>query len=271
MQYPELKNIYTCFPGGKHKVLTMSFDDGCVEDRRLVELFNRYGIRGTFNLNSGRKNFENNLPPDQWAEVYRGHEIACHTRLHPTIARSPLDQVARQVLEDRMGLEAITGAPVRGLAYPNGSWSPEIAALLPALGIRYARVVGDTHDFAIPRDFMTWTSTCHHQHNLLEDGQRFVDLYKTQYLYMMYVWGHGFEFRSQADWDVMERFCEMAGGKDDTWYATNIEIVDYMADAARLAFTAAGDVVYNPNARSIWLEVDGDKLEIPGGQLVKLS
>ena len=38
MQYPELKNIYTCFPGGKHKVLTMSFDDGCVEDRRLVAL-----------------------------------------------------------------------------------------------------------------------------------------------------------------------------------------------------------------------------------------
>ncbi len=118
---------------------------------------------------------------------------------------------------------------------------------------------------------MAWTSTCHHQHNLLEDGKRFVELYKTQYLYMMYVWGHGFEFRSQADWDVMERFCEMAGAKEDTWYATNIEIVDYMADAARLAFTAAADVVYNPNARSIWLEVDGDKVEIPGGQLVKLG
>ena len=26
------------------------------------------------------------------------------------------------------------GYPVRGLAYPNGSWTPEIAALLPALG-----------------------------------------------------------------------------------------------------------------------------------------
>ena len=36
------------------------------------------------------------------------------------------------------------GYPVRGFAYPNGSWTPEIAALLPALGIRYARVVGDT-------------------------------------------------------------------------------------------------------------------------------
>ncbi len=45
MNYTEPKVIYTCFPGGKHKVLTMSYDDGRLEDRRLVELFNRYGIR----------------------------------------------------------------------------------------------------------------------------------------------------------------------------------------------------------------------------------
>ena len=27
---------YICFPEGKHKVLTMSYDDGRLEDRRLV-------------------------------------------------------------------------------------------------------------------------------------------------------------------------------------------------------------------------------------------
>ncbi len=270
MQYPDLKNIYVCFPGGKNKVLTMSFDDACIEDRQLVALFNRYGIKGTFNLNSGWGASADHLRAEEWAQVYQGHEIACHTRLHPTITRTPLEQVARQVLEDRMALEAITGAPVRGLAYPNGHWSPEIAALLHSLGIRYARVVGDSHSFSLPQDYMAWTPTCHHQHGLLEDGQRFVDSYKSQYLYMMYVWGHGFEFTSPEDWARMERFCEMTGGRQDTWYATNIEIADYMADAARLAFTAAGDVVYNPNARSIWIEVDGGKVEIPGGQLVRL-
>ena len=45
--------IYTCFPGGRHKVLTMSYDDGRQEDYRLVELFNKHGIKGTFNLNAG--------------------------------------------------------------------------------------------------------------------------------------------------------------------------------------------------------------------------
>ena len=162
------------------------------------------------------------------------------------------------------------GYPVRGLAYPNGSWTPEIAALLPALGIRYARVVGDTHDFAMPHDFMTWKATCHHKHNLLEDGKRFVELYKTQYLYMMYVWGHSFEFRTEEDWALMEQFCQLAGWREDTWYATNIEIVDYMADAARLQYTAAGDKVCNPNAQSIWVEVDGRHYEIPAGKTVAL-
>ena len=135
MQTAELKNIYTCFPGGRHKVLTMSFDDGRLEDRRLVELFNRYGIRGTFNLNSGIRE-EKRIPAAEWKDLYAGHEVACHTSLHPTISRCPLEQVARQVLEDRIALERAVGYPVRGLAYPNGSWTPEIAALLPALGIR---------------------------------------------------------------------------------------------------------------------------------------
>lgn len=267
---PKIKKIYTCFPEGKHKVLTMSFDDGRIEDRKLVDMFNRYGIRGTFNLNAGLV-ADNRLPSNEWKELYRGHEVASHTYLHPTIARSPIDQIARQVLEDRIGLETVIGVPIRGLAYPNGSWTPEIAALLPSLGIRYARVVGDTHSFDMPQDFMRWKPTCRHTHNLMENGQRFIELHNTEYLYMMYVWGHSFEFTCQQDWESMEKFCDMVANKPDIWFATNIEIVDYLQDASRLQFTAAADAVYNPNAQSIWVEVDGAHVEIPGGQLVRLE
>ena len=42
-----MKVIYICFPEGKHKVLTMSYDDGKLADRRLVSIFNHYGIKGT--------------------------------------------------------------------------------------------------------------------------------------------------------------------------------------------------------------------------------
>ena len=113
MNYTEPRVLYTCFPGGKHKVLTMSYDDGRLEDRRLVELFNRYGIRGTFNLNGGLPRPER-IPESEWVELYKGHEVACHTYHHPTISRSPLDQTARQVLADRMQLEGVMGYPPRG-------------------------------------------------------------------------------------------------------------------------------------------------------------
>ena len=68
MNYTEPKVIYTCFPGGKHKVLTMSYDDGRLEDRRLVALFNRYGIRGTFNLNGGLPRPER-IPESEWVAL----------------------------------------------------------------------------------------------------------------------------------------------------------------------------------------------------------
>ena len=70
----QLKRIYICFPGGKHKVLTMSYDDGRIEDRRLIEIFNHYGIKGTFHLNSGLMEDENRIKPEEWKELYRGQE-----------------------------------------------------------------------------------------------------------------------------------------------------------------------------------------------------
>ena len=184
------KTIYTCFPQGKHKVLTMSYDDGKIFDRKLIEIFNKYGIKGTFHLNTGIMPVdEDRIQLSEVKELYKGHEVSCHTSTHPTIERCPLDQVVQQVIEDRKALEDAVGYPVRGLSYPNGSYSKDIINLLPACGIEYSRVVGSTDDFAFPDNFLEWKSTCHHGHNLMQNAERFADLHKTQYLYMMYVWG----------------------------------------------------------------------------------
>ena len=41
------------FPGGKTKAVTFSYDDGIVSDKKLVKILNEYGMKGTFNVNSG--------------------------------------------------------------------------------------------------------------------------------------------------------------------------------------------------------------------------
>ena len=42
------------FPEGKSKSLILSFDDGTISDRRLVQLMNNYELKGTFHLNSNK-------------------------------------------------------------------------------------------------------------------------------------------------------------------------------------------------------------------------
>ena len=266
-----MKTIYKCFPGGKSKVLTMSYDDGLKADRKLIEIFNKYGIKGTFHLNAGLMNHDDRrIPPDEVRSLYQGHEVACHTLTHPTIARCPDAMAAQQVLEDRKLLEEMTGYAVRGMSYPNGSFSKQIKEMLPFLGIEYSRIVGSSKNFNMPEDFYAWESTCHHSHQLLELGQEFSELCKPQYLYMMYVWGHSYEFDRDNNWELMEEFCKNLGGREDIWFATNIEIVDCLKAFDRLIFSAAGNFVYNPSADSVWISVDGVIVELKGGSQTNL-
>ena len=286
--------IYKAFPGGKHKVLTMSYDDGKLEDRKLVSIFNKYGIRGTFNLNSGLIDQDIRINPDEWIDLYKGHEVATHTYTHPTIDRCPTSQIVEEILEDRKFLEQTMGYPVRGHAYPNGSYSLRVERILEDLGIKYARiigdeyadtylarlaadecghlVVGDSNGFSFPSNYYEWKPTCHHNHNLLGFGKEFKENKKKQYLMMMYVWGHSYEFTKDNNWAVIEEFCQMMSDADDIWFATNIEIVDYMEIYDRLQFAADLSFVYNPSAASAWIIINDDTtVEIKGGKTVKLN
>lgn len=260
--------IYCCFPQGKFKVLTMSYDDGKKEDIKLIDIFNKYGIKGTFNLNSGLLDDKDRIQLHEIRELYKGHEIASHTYTHPTIGRCPIHSISEEILKDRSILEKECGYPVRGLAYPNGSYSQDIINLLPSLGIEYGRTVGSSFSFGMPEDFMKWQFTCHHNNRLIELGKEFKDLYKSQYLYMMCVWGHSYEFPQKNNWDLIEEFCRITSNDENTWYATNIEIVDYMKCFNNLKFAADNSFVYNPSSLSVWLSCDGSIFEIPGGSTI---
>jgi peptidoglycan/xylan/chitin deacetylase (PgdA/CDA1 family) len=272
-----MMKVYIAFPEGKAKALTMSYDDGKLQDERLVEIFNQYGIRGTFNLNYGYMDKEGMNPPripsSRINELYQGHEIATHTLTHPTIARCPLSGAAAEILEDRKGLEKITGRIIRGHAYPNGSYNEEIKQLYHQLGIAYGRVVASSHSFELPEDFMEWHPTCHHNDPaLMELAEEFANFNKPQYLKLMYVWGHSYEFDNNHNWKVIEDFCKYMGGREDIWYATNLEIIDYLKAAKNLHFSADNNLVYNPNACDLWLQLDSARYVcVPGGTLLNLK
>lgn len=266
-----MPKVVLTFPNGKHKVLTMSYDDGKIADRKLIEIFNQYGIKGTFHINSGLLGSGDRVPKEEIKELYQGHEVATHTCTHPTIARSPKEQIIEEVIEDRKELERIVDYTVRGLSYPNGSYNQLIKEMLPFLGIEYGRTVKSTGDFSIPDNFLEWQPTCHHNKRLLELAEDFIRLHKKQYLYMMYVWGHSYEFDHDQNWNLIEQFCERVGKHEDIWYATNIEIVDYIKAFQNLQFSADSHFVYNPSAMPIWLSVNEQIVKVEGGKQTNLQ
>lgn len=226
---------------GKMKALTFSYDDGVEQDIRLIQLFNKYGLKCTFNINSGllgkREDLvrdgvtihHNMLPLDQIKDVYRGHEIAAHTVTHPNLTHlTDKNEMISQVEEDRLALTSLLGYDIVGMAYPGGrpNFTPEIAELLRQnTPLRYARTTLSTYSFDLQTDLMQFRPTVYHHREMDEMfrlGEAFLKAQPTEPM-LFYVWGHAYEFDIRNDWDRMEQFCAMMAGHDDIFYGTNRE------------------------------------------------
>ena len=118
---------------GKNKAITFSYDDGVTQDRRLIELFGRYGLKATFNLNSGLLGGYNRVPQQDVAALYAGHEIAAHTLTHPDLLKLGDEAVFREVEEDRLRLSELAGYTVIGMAYPYGTSDSRVVEAVGAV------------------------------------------------------------------------------------------------------------------------------------------
>ena len=262
--------MYMLFPEGKKKALTFSYDDGVEQDIRLMEIFNKYGVKGTFNLNGqpletpeytwpagtihrrmGRK-----LALETYGgELGKNHEIAIHSYTHPFLDRIPRAIASYEVAKDREVLEKLFGRMIRGCAYPMGTFNDMTVDVLRDNGVAYARTTVSTGNFSIPTDWLRMPATCHHVDPRLDSlADTFVSKdpgpWDTPWLF--YVWGHAYEFDANQNWDLIENFCAKVSGRDDVWYATNMEIYEYVEAYRRLQFSMEGNMVYNPSAIPVW-------------------
>ena len=120
--------------------------------------------------------------------------------------------------------------------------------------------------------------TAHHDNPaLMEYADQFLSLqpdapnayFATRIPRLFYLWGHSYEFQNHHNWDRLDAICEKLGGKDDIWYATNIEIYDYVRAYDSLQFSADGTRVYNPTLMTVWFRTDKQQYRVaPGETLV---
>lgn len=229
---------------GKSKALTFSYDDGVTQDIRLIEIFNKYGLKATFNLNSERLGYENSLERDgvkishnrvaaaDVKHVYEGHEVAVHTLTHPNLTQVADDaEVLRQVEQDRLNLSELAGYEVKGMAYPGGgvNCDDRVADIIKNnTPLKYARTTVVTKSFKPYGDLYQYKGTVyHHPHfnQMLELGRKFIEL-DTDTPAVFYIWGHSYEFDIFPErWAKMEEFCRMMSGHDDIFYGTNLDVL----------------------------------------------
>lgn len=263
---------FSLFPGGRHRALTLSFDDGGKDDRRLVEIFNRYKLRGTFHLNSYSLGKDDYIKREEVASLYQGHEVSAHSVTHPFPTALPLTAFLDEMWEDRKALEKLCGYPVRGMSYPFGIWNQEIAGMLPSLGLRYSRICETTNALEMPDDFFAWKPTMHHKDGIVDMAQKLIEIGRWRpRLGLFYVWGHSFEFSRDDNWELMEQFGEKIGGHSEIWYATNIEIADYCAALKRLEFSADFMTVLNPTALDLWIAAGKTPVKLTPGSRTNLK
>ncbi len=271
---------FIAFPNFKLKALTLSYDDGTIFDKRLVDILTRNGLKGTFNLNSCRYvNGENNprfLTESQVKELYipNGHEIAVHGYMHRSLTNVEKGVMAGDIVMDRVNLERIFGTIVNGMAYANGAYNHDIAQKLKDFGINYARTCVATNRFDLPTNWLELSSTCHHSNpELMSLAKAFVE--NTPWLSkdssaLFYVWGHSYEFDNNDNWSVIEEFAKFIGGKDDIWYATNGEIYRYITAYDNLVFSVDGSIVYNPSAIDVYLKCHDANYVVPAGKTINI-
>ena len=179
-------NIMLRFPEGKPKALTLSYDDGVEQDIRLLSIMKQYGLKGTFNLNSGLYAPEDKvyapgtihrrMTKAKVTEVFRdsGMEVAVHGYTHPFLEEMPVERVTYEVLKDRLTLEEQFGGIIRGMAYPFGTYSDRVVEALRNCGIVYARTTVSTEKFLLPKDWLRMPATCHHNNpRLMELAEKF--------------------------------------------------------------------------------------------------
>lgn len=226
---------------GQKKFLTFSYDDGVTQDKRLVKIFNKYGLKATFNINSEllgtpgylrRENMwigHNKIEPEAVSEVYKNHEVSAHTLTHPRLTELNDYEVIHQVEEDRKKLESLIKQEVVGMAYPGGgiNYDERVADIIRRnTKIQYARTTISSYNFDIQKDLLQYKPTVYHLEfdKMMELGEKFLKL-NTEVLQVYYIWGHSYEFDYYDSWNEFEKFCEMMAGHDDIFYGTNKEIL----------------------------------------------
>ena len=222
---------------GKRKALTFSYDDGVIQDNRLAQLFSRYGLKCTFNVNSGF--FERDNPWNykgitvrraelaQLKQCFVDHEVAAHSVSHPNLADLSWPEAFAEISRDVAALEQAFGTRIWGLAYPFGTYNDMVMQIAANCGLRYGRTGESSYHFDLSFRLFEMRPTCHHNDSRLHE---LADYFlaaapEADSPMLFHIFGHSYEFDADDSWQMFEAMCEKLAARDDIFYGTNAQVL----------------------------------------------
>ena len=233
------------YPNGNHKALIMSYDDGLDDDIALAQLFDHYGIIGTFNLNSGlldtraiwnegkpNEILQTYLSKDTLVHVFKNHEIAVHGTYHKALVGLSDKEILEEINVDVENLTILSDRKISSMAYAFGSTNDHVAEVIGTTPLTNARTVKSSYNFDLPENYYLWSPTCHDS-EALEYLEAYICL-DSPSLSLFYVWGHSWELRDTLRNQNILKFCNKIGDRDDIWYTGAGNFADYHASLKAL-------------------------------------
>lgn len=268
--------IKKLYPQGKSKAFNITYDDGVVQDIRFVALLDKYGIKGTFNLNSQlmEQEFEwthpkgfavKRLPKDAVVNLYKNHEVASHTLTHPYMHDMSENEILHQMGLDAYKLEQIFGRRISGFAVPFSYYSNLIAQCAEHTGFEYARKSDESLSYKPPEDYYHWQTGIFHLNPKLE---QFAENFFTteQELALLQIVGHSYDLDAENMWEYIENLLQKISADEDIISMTNIEIVRYLKAVRAAEITE--NCIKNNSDTVLWFSVGGKIISVKAGESI---
>lgn len=266
--------VTRCYPQGKTKAFNVTYDDGIVQDVRFVALLNKYGLKGTFNLNSQlmEQEFEwthptgmtvRRLSLEAARHLYDGHEIASHTLTHPYLSDKSEEELLWEIGEDKRRLEAFFGREVAGFGVPFHFYDGKIAACVRQCDFEYGRMSEETRHYSPWQDPYFWRCGIFHLAPELDD---YVEgfFHTDEELALCQIVGHSYDLDAENLWDKMEALFQRVSDDDRILPMTHLEIVRYLR--AMDQAVVGDEYVENRSDAPLWFRIDGEVLRLDPGQ-----
>jgi len=242
----------------KKVIITTSWDDGDQLDLKLIQLLNKYNLKGTFYVRA-----DGSWSTQELRNNYRGHEIGAHTVNHPRLAEVEEKIAGKEIVDSREYLANILGQRPKMFCYPFGSFNDQIKKIVKDQGFIGARTTEEFR-FTTGGDPFALGTTIHiypfplrkkdkdHYHFsrfLFQPLQKnfkdiiklklppaaflsWASLSKSLFDYALknggvyHLWGHSWEVEKYGMWPDLEAVFKYIANRSECLYLTNSQVLE---------------------------------------------